>query len=156
MIQNRGSGMNDILELTNRHTGEILRMRKVREAEGPIYLSLDGTLPPGTNGPPPHIHFLEHEEGIVKAGILGARIGGREIVVKAGGSAELPRGIVHSWWNGGNEMLEFSGRVVPLVDLDRYLQAMFAVLNAGSAGRPSIFYLAHVMWRHRQTQALAN
>jgi len=39
--------------------------------------------------------------------------------------------------------------------LDRYLQAIFAVLNASPSGRPSIFYIAHVAWRHRHTQALA-
>jgi hypothetical protein len=38
--------------------------------------------------------------------------------------------------------------------LDRYLQALFAVLNAGTSGRPSIFYLAHVLWRHRHTQTV--
>ena len=52
-------------------------------------------------------------------------------------------------------MLEFSGQAVPAVDLDRYLQAVFAVLNASSNGRPSIFYLVHVLRRHRDTQLLS-
>ena len=52
-------------------------------------------------------------------------------------------------------LLVFSGHVVPAVDLDRYLQTVFAVLNASSNGRPPIFYLAHVLWRHRDTQLLA-
>jgi hypothetical protein len=26
------------------------------------------------------------------------------------------------------------------------------VLNASATGRPSIFYVAHVLWRHRRTQ----
>jgi hypothetical protein len=42
-----------------------------------------------------------------------------------------------------------------VVDLDRYLQGVFAVLNASSKGRPSIFHLAHVLWRHRDTQLMA-
>jgi hypothetical protein len=50
--------------------------------------------------------------------------------------------------------LQFNGRAVPAVDLDRYLQALFAILNADPNRRPSIFYLAHVMWRHRSTQRL--
>ena len=61
---------------------------------------------------------------------------------------------MHSWWNAGEELLELSGQAVPAVDLDRFLQALFAVLNASVSGRPSIFYLAHVLWRHRQTQAV--
>ena len=38
--------------------------------------------------------------------------------------------------------------------MDRFLQALFAVLNASQSGRPSIFYIAHVAWRHRHTQAV--
>ena len=145
--------MNNFLRLENRHTGEILVMRRMRDAQGQIVLTLDGTLPPGTSGPPLHVHFHEHEQGIVKAGTLGAQIGTDKFVVPAGGTVVLPAGRPHRWWNAGDDLLEFSGHVVP-VDLDRYLQAVFAVLNA-SNGRPPIFYLAHVLWRHRDTQLLS-
>jgi len=33
--------------------------------------------------------------------------------------------------------------------------AVFAVVNAAPNGRPSIFYMAHVLWRHRNTQLIA-
>jgi mannose-6-phosphate isomerase-like protein (cupin superfamily) len=145
--------VDNVLRLENRHTGEILVMRRMRDAQGQIVLTLDGTLPPGTSGPPLHVHFHEHEEGIVKAGTLGAQIGTDKFVVPAGGTVVLPAGRPHRWWNAGDDLLEFSGHVVP-VDLDRYLQAVFAVLNA-SNGRPPIFYLAHVLWRHRDTQLLS-
>jgi hypothetical protein len=46
----------------------------------------------------------------------------------------------------------FRGVATPVVDLDRFLQALFEVLNAGEAGRPPLFYLAHVLYRHRGTQ----
>ena len=147
--------MDTFLTLENRHTGEILRMRRMRDAQGKIMMTLDGSLPPGTSGPPPHIHFHEHEQGTVKAGTLGARVGDKKFVVPAGGTAVLPARIVHNWWNAGEDRLEFSGYVSPVVDLDRYLQGVFAVLNAGASGKPSIFYLAHVLSRHRHTQALA-
>src|SRR5215831_20043138 len=127
-------------------------MRRIRDAQGQIVLTLDGTLPPGTSGPPLHVHFHENEEGIVKAGTLGPQIGTDKFVVPAGGTVVLPAGRPHRWWNAGHDLLEFSGHVVPAVDLDRYLQAVFAVLNASSNCRPSIFYLAHVLWRHRDTQ----
>ncbi len=147
--------MVNYLTLENRHTGEVLLIRRVRDAQGQIILALDGTLPPGTSGPPLHVHFHEHEEGIVKAGTLGAQVGKEKIVVPTGGSAVLPKGVPHRWWNAGDDLLEFSGHAVPAVDLDRCLQAVFAVLNAGSNGRPPIFYLAHVLWRHRDTQLIA-
>jgi quercetin dioxygenase-like cupin family protein len=144
------------LRLENRHTGEILQMSRVRDAQGQIVLILNGSLPPRANGPPLHVHLHEREEGIVKAGTLGAQVGTEKMMVPAGGTAVLPAGIPHRWWNAGDDLLEFSGQVVPAVDLDRYLQAVFAVLNASSNGRPSIFYLAHVLWRHRDTQVLSN
>ena len=129
-------------------------MRRVRDAEGHTILTIDGSLPPRMSGPPLHVHFQQREEGIVKAGSLGAQIGNEKIVVPAGGNGVFPAGVIHNWWNAGDDLLELSGRVVPAVDLDRYLQALFAVLNASPSGRPSIFYLAHVMWRHRRTQAV--
>jgi quercetin dioxygenase-like cupin family protein len=127
-------------------------MRRVHDAQGQIVLTLDGSLPPGASGPPLRVHFHEHEEGIVKAGTLGAQVGTKKIIVPVGGTAVLPAGLPHRWWNAGDTLLEFSGQVAPAVDLDRYLQAVFAVLNASSNGRPSIFHLAHVLWRHRGTQ----
>ncbi len=129
-------------------------MRRVRDAQGQIVLIPDGSLPPGASGPPLHVHFHEHEEIIVKAGTLGAQVGPEKITVPAGGTAVVPAGVPHRWSNAGDDLLELSGRVVPAVDLDRYLQAVFAVLNASPDGRPSIFLLAHVLWRHRDTQLM--
>jgi hypothetical protein len=48
----------------------------------------------------------------------------------------------------------FEGYARPAVDLDQFLQAIFEVLNAGSAGRPSLFYMAQLLLRHRHTQTL--
>lgn len=146
--------MNSFLTLENRHTGEVLRLRRMRHADGQIILTIEGSLPARRSGPPPHVHFQQREEGSVKAGTLGAKVGTDEIVVQAGGSGVFPAGVVHSWWNAGETLLELNGQVTPAVDLDYFLQALFAVLNASSSGRPSIFYLAHVLWRHRHTQAI--
>lgn len=149
-----GKAVDDFLKLENRHTREILRMRRVRDANGECVLTIDGSLPVGMSGPPPHIHFGQLEEGVVKTGVLGIRVGKETMRVLAGGTTAFPAGAVHTWWNAGDELLEFNGRAVPAADLDRYLQGVFAVLSAGEPGRPSIFYLAHVLWRHRHTQAV--
>jgi len=147
--------MDNFLQLENRKTGEILRMRRVRDSEGQTILNLEGSLPPRADGPPLHVHFHAREEGIVKEGTLGVRFGNEKIIVKTGETVVLPAGVVHNWWNAGDDMLVFSGRAIPAADLDRYLQAIFAILNASPSGRPSIFYIAHAAWRHRHTQALA-
>ncbi len=103
----------NFLKLENLHTGEILRMRRVRDADGQTVLAIDGSLPPKSNGPPPHVHFNLREEGMVMAGSLGSRVGNETILVPAGGSAVFPPGVVHAWWNAGDVLLEFNVRAFP-------------------------------------------
>lgn len=141
------------LTLENRHTGERLNLRRVKRG-GEVWLELKGSLPPHREGPPLHIHFGEDEEGQTRSGTLSAVIDGRHITAGPGESITIPRGAAHRWWNAGDELLEFEGHVRPVVDLDRYLQAIFEVMNAGPEGRPPLVYLAHVVVRHRQTQAV--
>jgi mannose-6-phosphate isomerase-like protein (cupin superfamily) len=146
--------VDNFLQLELRHTGEILRMCRVCDSQGQTILALYGSLPARASGPPFHIHFHEREEINVKAGTLGAQVGTEKIIVPTGGTAVLPAGVAHKWWNAGDDLLEVSGRVVPAKELDRFLQALFAVLNASPSGRPSIFYIAHVLSRYRDTQAI--
>ena len=100
-----------------------------------------------------HIHLAEDEEGYIRSGTLSAVVDGRRITLAAGECAAIPRGLAHRWWNEGDEPLVFEGYARPVVDLDRYLQAIFEVMNAGPEGRPPLFYMAHVVLRHRHTQA---
>jgi len=94
------------------------------------------------------------EEGQVMAGTLSAVLNGRQLQVGVGETASFPAGSVHRWWNDGEETLVFEGHARPAVDLDLYLQAVFDVLNSGTSDRPPLFYMAHVVWRHRRTQAV--
>src|SRR5262249_54856120 len=121
---------------------------------GQTILEIDGTLPAGAQGPPPHIHFKVREEIVVKAGTLGASVGRETLTLAAGESGVFPAGVVHRGGNAGGDPLGPSGRVVAAGDLDRFLQAVFAVLNSSPSGRPPIFYIAHVLWRHRDTHLM--
>lgn len=143
-----------MVRLENRHTGEVLIMRRVRCGDQ-VVLELEGSLPPGAEGPPLHVHLKEREEGEVVSGVLSVIVGGKTDNIAAGGRPVIPAGVPHRWWNGGDQLLKTRGRVVPVVDLDRFLQAMFAAMNSGPAGRPRLFYAAHVAYRHRRTQRLA-
>lgn len=141
------------LQLENRHTGEILRLSRHR-SKGETWLELWGSLPAHREGPPLHIHHLEDEVGTIRRGTLSAVVGGRRIEAGAGQSVTLPRGVPHRWWNEGDELLVFDGSIHPGVDLDRYLQAVFEVMNAAPSNRPSLFYMAHLTLRHRRTQSV--
>jgi mannose-6-phosphate isomerase-like protein (cupin superfamily) len=143
----------DVRELIieNRHTGERLAMRRVKRGDE-VWLELKGLLPSHRQGPPLHIHVAEDEEGVVRSGTLSAVLNGRRFTAGSGERVSLPRGSTHRWWNDGNEPLVFEGYARPVVDLDRFLQALFEVVNAGSDGRPPLFYMAHALLRHRHTQ----
>jgi quercetin dioxygenase-like cupin family protein len=146
--------MDTHLQLENRHTGETLRLRRIRD-RGQVALEMEGQAPPHGAGPPLHIHVTQHEEGAVLSGVLSGRVGGRTVTFRAGEQLVFPAGVPHSWWNDGDEPLRFKGRAVPAADLDQFLQAVFAIANAGTAGRPSVFHMAHLLYRHRHTQSLA-
>jgi mannose-6-phosphate isomerase-like protein (cupin superfamily) len=141
------------LTLQNRHTGERLSLRRVKKGDE-VWLELKGSLPPHREGPPMHIHFAEDEEGRITAGTVSLVVDGQRKAVRAGEFTAIPRGLPHRWWNEGDEPLQFEGYAKPLVDFDRYLQAVFEVMNAGPEGRPSLFYMAHAALRHRRTQAV--
>jgi mannose-6-phosphate isomerase-like protein (cupin superfamily) len=141
------------LRLHNRHTGEILEISREKR-DGEVLFRLRGTLPPRREGPPLHIHYLEDEEGVVSAGTLSAEVDGQQLTFGPGEAVRLPRGVPHRWWNAGDQLLAFEGYTRPAVDFDRYLQAIFEVINAGPPHRPPLFYLAHVALRHRQTQTV--
>jgi quercetin dioxygenase-like cupin family protein len=143
------------LRLENRHTGEVMFLSRTHLESGEEAIRIRGSLPPGGDGPPLHIHTRETERGTVLSGKLGAVADGKEMILEAGEEFVFPAGQMHTWWNAGDELLEIEGIAYPAADLDRYLQAMFAVLNAGQAGRPSPFYAAHIARRHRATQYAA-
>ncbi len=141
------------LRLENRHTTEVLDLRRVMR-DGVEVLEMRASIAAGGEGPPLHIHFEEAEEDLVVKGVLTAQVDGVRVQAGPGQVASLPKGLPHRWWNEGTEPLEFDIRAWPIVDLDRYLQAVFEVVNASPPGRPSLFYMAPVALRHWRTQAL--
>jgi mannose-6-phosphate isomerase-like protein (cupin superfamily) len=138
------------IELKNR--GERLEMHRIKTTNGTEELHLTGSLLAHREGPPPHLHFEENELGEVVSGVASAMVDGKRLVLKAGEQFHFPKGSVHNWWNDGDEELVMRGVASPVVDLDRYLQAVFEVLDAGRPNRPPIFYMAHLLYRHRKTQ----
>ena len=127
----------DHLRLENRHTGEILELRRQRR-QGELIIELRGTLPARSAGPPLHVHYLEDEEGTVTAGTLSVELDGRRFEAGPGESVRIPHGVSHRWWNAGDQALAFEGRIRPAANLDRYLHAAFEIMNAGAEPAPAV------------------
>lgn len=133
----------NILVLENRHTGERLEIRRVR-IDREEWLELYGSLPPRGEGPPLHVHLSEAEEFHVVSGVLSAEVDGRRVRLVPGESAVFPPGSAHRWWNADDEPLVVRGFVIPERGTDRYLHAMFDIVNASPTGRPSLPCMAHL------------
>lgn len=133
---------------------ERLFLTRIRGGQNQDILKIHGTLASGVQGPPLHTHFQISEETTVLKGKLGVLLDGKQLVIAAGETCVFPPGSKHTWWNAGEELIEFSGQAIPAGDLDTYLQGVFALVNSSPTGKPSFFYLAHLLWRHQKTHAL--
>jgi quercetin dioxygenase-like cupin family protein len=139
------------IELKNR--GERLELSRIKTANGTEELHMKGSLLAHREGPPPHIHLAEDEFAEVVSGTASIKVDGKQLTLKPGQRIHFPIGTLHTYTNDADEELIFRTVATPVVDLDRYLQAIFQVLDAGPPNRPPpIFYMAHVMHRHRRTQ----
>ena len=66
-------------------------------------IALEVATPVGTPGPPPHYHEDSAESFYVIAGRLGVMAAGEWTSLGPGGSIEVPRGVVHTFRNEGDE-----------------------------------------------------
>ena len=87
-------GPHDGKELPNPIGGRMVV--KVRDEDtGGAYSIHDNTIPPGSQGPRPHIHRRHEETFYVLEGELAVRVGSRTITAPAGSFVVVPRGEVH-------------------------------------------------------------
>jgi mannose-6-phosphate isomerase-like protein (cupin superfamily) len=87
------------------------------------YSLFEYTIPPETNGPPPHVHTREDESFICLTGRLDVHLGGEDFVMGLGDYMFLPRDVVHAFRNPYKE----ESRVISVVSpagLERYYQAL--------------------------------
>jgi mannose-6-phosphate isomerase-like protein (cupin superfamily) len=87
------------------------------------YSLFEYTIPPETNGPPPHVHTREDESFICLSGRLDVHLGGEDFVMQLGDYMFLPRDVVHAFRNPYKD----ESRVISVVSpagLERYYQAL--------------------------------
>jgi mannose-6-phosphate isomerase-like protein (cupin superfamily) len=75
-------------------------------ATGGAFSLIEHVVKPGAMTPP-HRHTREHEFSYVLEGVLGAEIGGTIVHAQPGEFALKPKGIPHTFWNEGPDVLRF-------------------------------------------------
>ena len=61
----------------------------------------------------PHSHPVQEERFEVVDGVLGYRLGDRRGELRAGEAVTVPAGVVHDWWNAGEDDLRARVTVTP-------------------------------------------
>ncbi|GAA0411056.1 hypothetical protein Acor_14840 [Acrocarpospora corrugata] len=87
------------------------------------YSLFEYTVPPRTEGPPPHLHTREDESFIILAGRLDAHLGGQDFTLEHGDYLYLPRDVVHTFRNSSDEECRVISVVSP-AGLEGYYQAL--------------------------------
>jgi len=123
-------------------------------------VELEITLPPGAAGPPPHFHPRQEEQWQVLEGALDVQVDGSWRTLRAGESASVPAGHVHTLRNRTNETVRVLDIHIPALDFQDYMLDLHRLTQAGkitSLRSPrSVVYLATVLHDHRTTQLTAS
>ena len=100
---------------------------------------------PGGRVAAPHHHPTLTERFLVLAGEVGFQLDGREVVLGAGEHATVEPGVVHDWWQVGDQTAEVVVEVSPGRRFTEMLGSMFGLARDGrvsSKGMPSPLQLA--------------
>jgi quercetin dioxygenase-like cupin family protein len=114
--------------LHNPVTGEYVRIAEASPERGVgEMLAVPGGAVAG-----PHWHPSQVEVFEVLDGVMGYRIGDERAELGPGGSATVPAGVVHDWWNAGEENLRARVTVSPT---GSFIAMIAAVWGLGVLGR---------------------
>ena len=91
------------------------------------YTCVETALAPRTMGPSPHKHESLDEISLVLEGTLNVMVEDTVYEVPPGGIQMRPRGLVHSFWNAGDEPLRFLDMLLNQ-NFDDYLEEFFGIM----------------------------
>jgi mannose-6-phosphate isomerase-like protein (cupin superfamily) len=100
------------------------------DTAGTLYLG-EVEIPPGFQGPPPHVHDKLHDMFLVLEGTLTMRLGDEQLEVEPGTFVCVPPGVVHTFSNPSDAPVRFLNFNTP-AGWEGYMRE----LAAASEGRP--------------------
>jgi quercetin dioxygenase-like cupin family protein len=143
--------------LENPITGEVLVFHRTSaETDGESVLVETIVRPRGFVAAA-HVHPYQAERFEVLAGLLGIRVGEKELTAKPGDVAVVPPGTPHRFWNAGETETRFLCEVRPAMQFESLIETMFTLAAKGRTNRkgmPNPLRLAVIARAHFDTVRL--
>ena len=93
--------------------GDTYTVKAAGDETNSVLAVIEADLAPKSSGTPLHINTLEDENYYVLEGTLTFRISEETIEAPAGSFVHIPRGVVHTHWNGTSERVRLLGVPAP-------------------------------------------
>jgi mannose-6-phosphate isomerase-like protein (cupin superfamily) len=85
-----------------------------------------------------HLHPTVDERFTVLEGKIGYLLDGKKGVLQAGQSADLPRGIVHDWWNAGDTEARVIVEIRPGRRFEQMAITLFGLAQEGKTDKKGV------------------
>jgi quercetin dioxygenase-like cupin family protein len=121
--------------LENPITGEVLIFHRTsRETDGESVLVETIVRPDGFVAAA-HVHPFQSERFEILEGLLGIRVGRRELLAGPGDVATVAPGTPHRFWNAGDGEAHFLCEVRPALQFESLIETMFTLAAEGRTNR---------------------
>jgi quercetin dioxygenase-like cupin family protein len=134
---------NEVYE--NRVQGDRVVVREGSEDTNGERLVVDLYVRPGGAVAGKHLHSYITERFEVRAGTVRCHLDGRDEIAGPGRRVEVPPGVVHDWWNVGEDEAHVTVDVRPAQRFELMIQNLYGLANDGKAderGVPNLLPLA--------------
>lgn len=129
----------------NRVQGDRVVVREGSEETGGDRLVADLYIKPGGAVAAKHVHAYITEGFEVVSGTVRLHVDGRDQLARPGQRVEVPPGVVHDWWNAGDEEAHVLVDVRPAERFELMIQNLYGLANDGKTnarGVPRLLPLA--------------
>ena len=143
--------------LENPVTGEVLVFHRTSDETNGEAVLVETIVRPDGFVAAAHVHPHQTERFEVVEGLVGLRVGEKEILASPGDVAVVPEGTPHRFWNAGNGVARFLCEVRPALQFESLIETMFTLAVEGKTNRkgmPNPLRLAVIAKAHFDTVRL--
>jgi len=94
-------------------------------------LELDAEWQPSRHKPLPHFHPSQDEHFEVTEGQLSVKLGSQTRVLNTGDTVDVPRGVVHTFWNSGTTTARAKWQVRPAQRTEEFFRGVDSLRKQG-------------------------